>query len=135
MPLQHTSEKIQKIILEQTNNRGVDLAIIATANMAAIKNACDLVRKGGKILLFGEPNKDSKINLDFSRIYSNEISIISTYAASKDDVEQAFDLINKKLVNVQQLITHQFPLSDLNQALRQAQSGNNSMKIIITSDQ
>jgi len=103
--------------------------------MTAIKNASDIVRKGGKILLFGEPNKDSKIDLDFSRIFSNEISIISTYAASKDDVEQAFDLISKKLVNVEQLITHQYPLSELNQALRHAQSGNNSMKIIITSDQ
>jgi len=133
MPLQHTSEQIQKIILEQTNNRGVDLAIIATANMTAIRNASDLVRKGGKILLFGEPDKDSKIDLDFSRFYLNEISIISTYAASKDDVEQAFDLINKKLVNVEQLITHQYPLNELNQALRQAQSGNNSMKVIIRS--
>ena len=134
-PLRYGTKENQKIILEQTDNRGTDLAVIATSNMGSIKDASNLVRKGGKILLFGEPNQDSKIDLDFSMIYSNEISIISTYAASKDNVEQAFDLINKKLINVQQLITHQYPLSELNQALEQAKSGNNSMKVIIRPDQ
>lgn len=135
IPLRFNSQQIQKMILDQTNNRGVDLAIIATSNMETIKNACNLVRKGGKILLFGEPKNDSKILLDFSTIYSKEISIISTYAASTNDVTKAFDLINKKLVNVEQLITHQFPISALSHALEQAQSGKNSMKIVIRPDQ
>lgn len=134
IPLRFSGEQTQKLILGQTNNRGVDLAIIATSNMTIIKDATNLVRKGGTILLFGEPNKDAKIDLDFSTVYSKEISIIPTYAASMNDVKQAFDLINKKQINVEQLITHQFPLSELNQALQQAQSGVNSMKVIIRPD-
>lgn len=134
IPLRFNNKENKQVILDQTDNRGTDLAIIATSNMNTIKKAADLLRKGGKVLLFGEPNKDCTIEIDFSRIYSKEISIIPTYAASKNDVEQAFDLINKKLVNVEQLITHQYPLSQLNQALQQAKSGNNSMKIVIRPD-
>jgi L-iditol 2-dehydrogenase len=41
------------------NKRQPDLIIIATSDMTVIKKSIDIVRKGGTILIFGEPQKDT----------------------------------------------------------------------------
>jgi len=122
----------QKISL-QTENRGVDFAIIATNEMSVLLKAIDLVRKGGTILLFGEPRKNSKLDFDISKLYSKEISIIPSYAATNENITEAMGLIKKKIVNVKQLITHKFPLDEVQDALSFASSEKNAMRIIVVS--
>lgn len=119
-------------ILEQTNNRGVDVAIIATGSLHAISSAIDLVRKGGTIVLFGVPSKGATMNIDMSIIYSKEITLVSSYAASDTDTKKALELIHSSMVNVKKLITHKYNISDSPQAFEHAHKGIDSMKIIIT---
>lgn len=119
-------------ILEQTNNRGVDVAIIATGSLNAISSAIDLVRKGGTIVLFGVPSKGATMNIDMSIIYSKEITLVSSYAASDSDTKKALELIHSSMVDVKKLITHKYNISDSQQAFERAHKGIDSMKIIIT---
>lgn len=119
-------------ILEQTNNRGVDVAIIATGSLNAISSAIDLVRKGGTIVLFGVPSKGATMNIDMSIIYSKEITLVSSYAASDSDTKKALELIHSSMVDVKKLITHKYNISDSQQAFEHAHKGIDSMKIIIT---
>jgi L-iditol 2-dehydrogenase len=119
-------------ILEETNNRGVDVAIIATGSLNAISSAIDLVRKGGTIVLFGVPSKGATMNIDMSIIYSKEITLVSSYAASDTDTKKALELIRTSMVDVKKLITHKYNISDSQQAFEHAHKGIDSMKIIIT---
>ena len=57
VPLNVKDSKLHEKILEQTENRGVDFVIISTNEMSVLNAAIDLVRKGGTILVFGEPTK------------------------------------------------------------------------------
>jgi len=122
-------------ILSKTDNRGVDVAIVATGNLNAIIQSIDLVRKGGTIMLFGVPSKDAKLPLDVSKIYSKEITIIPSYAASENDTKAAFELIKEKKIEIKKLITHRFDLSESAKALEYAHQGNDSMKIIVTNSE
>ena len=122
-------------IFSQTQNRGVDIAIVSTSNLNAITQAIDFVRKGGTVILFGVPSRDASLSLDISKIYSKEITIIPSYAASDSDTLSAFKLIHENLVDVKRLITHRFDLLDSNKALEYAHKGNDSMKIIITNSE
>ncbi len=99
--------------------------------MSVLPKAIDLVRKGGTILIFGEPKKNLSIELDMEKLYSKEISIITTYAATNENIAEALELIKKKIVNVKQLITHRFSLDDGFNALECASSGKYSMKSVI----
>lgn len=72
-------EAYQKI-LSKTQNRGVDVVMVATGSLNAISQAIDFVRKGGTVMLFGVPSKDAKMSLDMSKVYSKEITIIPSYA-------------------------------------------------------
>jgi len=123
---------IKQKILDQTDNRGVDVAIVATGSLQALSNAIDLVRKGGTVVMFGVPSKDAIINLNMSIIYSKEITMISSYAASDSDTKAALELIQSSKIDVKKLITHRYNIKDSPKAFEHAHHGVDSMKIIIT---
>ena len=123
---------IKQKILDQTDNRGVDVAIVATGSLQALSSAIDLVRKGGTVVMFGVPSKGAMINLNMSGIYSKEITMISSYAASDSDTKAALELIQSSKIDVKKLITHRYNIKDSPKAFEHAHHGVDSMKIIIT---
>lgn len=125
-------EKRKEKILEYTAGRGVDVAIVATSSLKALEDAIDMVRKGGSVMMFGVPSKDSKIILDMNKIYSKEITLVTSYAASDNDTEEALKLIESSEIDVKQLVTHTYTISESQKAFDHAKSGDNAMKIIIT---
>ncbi len=104
---------------------------MATGSLRALQDAVNFVRKGGTIVMFGVPSKGAKIDLDMSIIYSREITIVTTYAASDFDTRDALEKISGKKMNVKQLITHKYQLDECQRAFEHAKSGENAMKIII----
>ena len=67
-------------------------------------------------------------------IYSKELKILPSYAASEKEIHQTIALMEAKIMNFEPLITHKFPLQDSNKALVHAHQAKDSMKIIITSE-
>jgi len=130
--IRSTVPDVKQKILDQTDNRGVDVAIVATGSLQALSSAIDLVRKGGTVVMFGVPSKDAIINLNMSLIYSKEITMISSYAASDSDTKAALELIQSSKVDVKKLITHRYNIKDSPKAFEHAYHGVDSMKIIIT---
>jgi L-iditol 2-dehydrogenase len=122
-----------EIIKEHTSNRGVDLAIVATSSLHALSNSYDIIRKGGTIMLFGVPQKGSKFQFDIAKIYSNELSFFTSYAASDVDTKEALKLLSEKIVDLDFLITHRFDLDHSQDAFNCAHKANDCMKVIITS--
>lgn len=125
------SELINKV-LSQTDNRGVDIVIIATGNIEALSSAIDLVRKGGQVILFGVPSIGATLNVDMSKIYSKEITFFTSYAASDADTKNALELIDSSKIDVKKLITHRYQITDASKAFEHAHNGSDSIKIIIT---
>jgi L-iditol 2-dehydrogenase len=110
---------------------GVDVAIVATSSLHAFQDALKLVRKGGTVVMFGVPSKGATTEIDMSLVYSKEISIVTTYAASDLDTKKALELISSGDVDVKSLITHKYSLEESQKAFEHAKTGDNAMKIII----
>jgi L-iditol 2-dehydrogenase len=125
---EHRKQKV----LDHTDGRGIDVAIVATSNLKALDDAIDMVRKGGIVMMFGVPSKGAMINLDMSKVYSKEITLVTSYAASDVDTKEALHLIESSQIDVKQLITHTYSIDDTQKAFEHAKSGDNAMKIIIT---
>ena len=119
-------------IKSETADQGVDVVIVATSSLNALKDAVSFVRKGGTIVMFGVPSKGANVELDMSEIYSKGITIVNSYAASDLDTNEAVEKISNKQINVSQLITHKYNLEECQQAFVHAKSGDNAMKIIIS---
>ena len=118
-------------IKSETANQGVDIVIVSTSNLNALKDAINFVRKGGTIVMFGVPTKGAKVELDMSEVYSKGLTIVNSYAASDFDTKEALEKISSKQINVSQLITHKYNLQECQQAFVHARTGDNAMKIII----
>ena len=114
-----------------SNNEYVDLIIIATADLSVLKDAVKIIRPGGIILIFGEPQMGNKINLCISEIYSKEISFITTYAASNKEINKAIELVNKKIIDVKKLVSHKFTLEESNKAIERVYLKKDTLKVMI----
>ena len=125
-------ENRKQKILDNTGEQGVDVAIVATSSLKALDDAIDMTRKGGTVMMFGVPSKGAKLDLDMSKIYSKEITLVTSYAASDSDTKEALHLIESSQMDVKQLITHTYSISDSQKAFDHARTGDNAMKIIIT---
>ncbi len=128
------SKDLKREICEYTNDIGVDAAIVSTGNPNAFRLALDIVRSGGKIILFGVPSKGTVIDLDLNYVFTNEIKILPSLAASDFDTRRALEIIAKKDIDISRIITHRFRLEDSDEAFRVAHEGKDVMKIVITND-
>lgn len=120
-----------QMIKEYTDGIGADFVIVATGNMKAIRQALEIARKGGKIMLFGVPPKGSIIDMDLNYLFFNELSILTSGYCSEIETNKALELIESKKVDVKPLITHRFPIERAAEAFELAHKGD-AMKIVIT---
>jgi L-iditol 2-dehydrogenase len=125
-------QNVQETVKRETNNRGVDISIIATSSLQAIVQAFGLTRKGGKILIFGVPRKGTQLTLDAGMIYSNEFSLIPSYAASEVETNQACSLLHNNRIDVEWIITHRFNIKQAREAIKCAHEAKDSMKVVVT---
>jgi len=82
--------------------------------------------------MFGVPSKGDTLEMDMSEVYSKEITIVTSYAASDNDTKEAMNLISSSKIDVKKLITHKYHIADSQNAFDHAHDGSDSMKIIIT---
>jgi L-iditol 2-dehydrogenase len=113
---------------------GSDVSIISTSSINAFIQALIITRKGGTISLFGVPPKDTEVRIDLNMIYSKELKILPSYAASEKEIHQTISLMESNIIDFEPLITHKFPLLDSYEAFMHAHQAKDAMKIIITAE-
>lgn len=120
-----------EICKKATNEVGVDIGILGTPKAKPIHLLLQTVRKGGKICIFGAPERDEKVELDFSLLFFNEISIISSYSTSEVETTIIHKLLEEKKISFNDLITHRFKLSQAEDAFEVARDTSKSLKVIV----
>lgn len=114
-----------------TEGRGVDKAIVASGNIEAIRSSLPLVRKGGKILLFGIPPKGSVFNCDVSDVFIREITFVSSYSTTEKEMETALEMMAADKIRLTEMITHRFRLAEIVEAFRVADDARSSLKVMV----
>jgi L-iditol 2-dehydrogenase len=131
IPLKSGPQSVDKV-LSETQSQGVDVSIVATSSLKAISDAIMATRKGGFIVLFGVPSKGATMDVDMSVVYSKELTLVPSYAASDQDTKRSLALIASGKTDVKRLITHRYALDDSQKAFEHAHTGQGAMKIVIT---
>jgi threonine dehydrogenase-like Zn-dependent dehydrogenase len=106
---------------------GTDFAIDVVGSQ--MKTACSVVRKRGKVLLFGV-NLQAEPSITQSMITLNEINILGTYV---DDATfpLAVDVLEKRLIDLEPLITHTLSLDELADGFELLKQGK-ALEIVVT---
>ena len=100
---------LRRALNPYTEGRGADAVIITAPGIRPFMQALAGVRKGGTINIFAAHIGMVPINLEM--IYQQELSIISTYSSSPEELRIALDLLNSRKVRVDGLISHRLPLT------------------------
>jgi threonine dehydrogenase-like Zn-dependent dehydrogenase len=112
-------EKRKEAVMEVTHGRGVDVSFEMAGEPDALKESISLVRTGGACISagFGEPH--GTIELDcFHDIGRKNLRLQGVWVSETRHTHMALQLILSRLVDFKKLITHRFPLSQANDAIR-----------------
>lgn len=98
-----------------TEGRGVDEAFECSGAMGNFAAAVEMVRRGGRVCLFGIPKAGAEEKLPFRRIVLDEIGIFGSRANPNVSARVISLMASGRLV-VRDLITHTFPLEQFSAA-------------------
>ena len=114
-----------------TGGMGADIAICANPVAATQTQAVDLVRKGGRVVLFGGlPKANPMTSLDGNRIHYGEIAVVGAFSYHPTYHELALSLLQRGAIS-DNLVTHIFSLADIAQAFAMANAGE-ALKVMVT---
>lgn len=116
---------------EVTNGIGVETVIICAGVKELLPLAISCLKRGGTVLVFA-PFSNELLAIDSSVFFQDEIKVIGSYSSSPYDYPLAKQLIAKKIVDVDKMITHRFGLAQLLEAVQCAKNPEaTSVKVVI----
>jgi L-iditol 2-dehydrogenase len=132
---EHTIEASQQdavqSVRQQTEGRGADAVMLAVASNGLIRPAMDAARAGGRVLLFAQTQR-GEVTIDPAAICVDEKALVGSYSASVDLQQESVRFVMNREMDLEQLISHRFPLQEAAQALELAAHPQPaSMKIVI----
>ena len=127
----HGGEDVPARLRDLNDGRLADLAIVCTGAMPAIQQAVKSVDRGGTLLFFAPTAVGVDAPIPLFDFWRDEISVLTSYAGSGDDLIESMELIRARQVRVAEMITHRLPLAEAGLGFQLAASGQNSLKVII----
>ena len=122
------SEVVEKV----TAGKGLDAAVIAVPSDAVMREAQELVRGAGQVLLFSHTKRGDAASLDLAAICVDEKDLIGSYSADFTLQSEVARLVFSRKLDTRQLITHQFPLEQTAAAVQQtAHPSETSLKVVV----
>lgn len=102
---------------ELWGGQGADVVIEFAGSESAARQAIQLARRGGRVVLGGAtgPGRELK-ELDLSTIVRGHLSIFGSLANPKGVSGRGLALMARGAVNVDPLVTHHFPLAEFDEA-------------------
>lgn len=112
------SENPLERILSLTDGRGADTVVEAVGRRETWESTVGLVRKGGRVLLFGGCSSGTMVSFDAEKIHYGELYVQGAFHHTPAAVERAFRLIVSGQVSITPLISHEMPLEKADEALQ-----------------
>ena len=118
-------ENVNDTIRDIVGSQGVDVVIETTGNSRVIEQAYNLTHPDGKTILVGVPNKGDNISIYSLPLHFNKVLTGSHGGDALPDLEipRYIRLMEADKMTLDGLITHEFGLEEINQALNLFRSG------------
>lgn len=122
---------LRERVMELSDGRGADVAIIACSVGSAQTQGMNLLAKCGRISLFGGLPGESTGFIDSNLIHYREISVYGVHASTPEQNKKAMELLKNGDINLDQYISKEFSLNDIETALQAAAEGKLMKAVIV----
>ena len=111
--------------------RGADAVIEAVGSAKTWQWALQMVRKGGRVNLFGGCPSGTQVNFDPAALHYSEITIKSTFHHSPRFIREALDTIVRGEIRASDFITGEVPLTELPHVFEHMKQRNGELKTAV----
>ncbi|HEX2226659.1 MAG TPA: zinc-dependent dehydrogenase [Candidatus Binatia bacterium] len=127
----HGAEDVPARLRASNDGRLADLVIVCTGAPPAIQQAIKSVDRGGTLLFFAPAAAGVEVPIPLFDFWRDEISILTSYAGSGEDLLESMELIRARKVRVADMVTHRLSLAEAGVGFQLTASGQDSIKVII----
>jgi L-iditol 2-dehydrogenase len=125
-----TEDPLERL-LDLNNGRKAEIVVTIAGSIKALQSAIPLVERGGTLAQFGPVEEKASFPWEPNSLFYPEISYVPTYSSSPFDTKEVAEYLFNGRIQVKSLITHHFPLNQINEALELKRKTVGSMKIIV----
>jgi L-iditol 2-dehydrogenase len=108
-----------------------DVVIEAVGKPETWAAALKLVRKGGRVNLFGGCPAGATVQLDTAVMHYQNLTLLSSFHHTPRSVRRALNFIERGVVRAAEFVDGECPLSQLPELLRSMAAGNHAVKTFI----
>ncbi|MGP4077610.1 zinc-dependent dehydrogenase [Halobacillus sp. K22] len=124
------TDSLETVVLDNTDNLGADVVIMAIGVPALVNSCAKLLKKGGTLNLFAGFTKGVLGEIDPNVIHYNEITLNGTSALTRSDYYNSLSLIASGQINTEVLTTTGYKLEDIQKAILDVRNGNGMKSVI-----
>lgn len=111
-------------VLKLTNGLGADIVICAAPVISIQEQAVEMVRKRGKVVLFGGVNKNNPMTtLNSNLIHYNEITVVGAFSYPATGLYKAVNLIAEGKISAGKYVTKTVKLDEIPEGIAYAEQG------------
>jgi L-iditol 2-dehydrogenase len=130
--VQIDQQDLNSLIQELTGGMGVDVSFECSGASGAVRDCLQGVRKGGEIVqvgLFG-----GSIELNYDDVTFKEVQVKGSFTHNRRTWEKAIDLLRDRKVDLNSLISREFPLDQWEEAFRLFERGEGLKYLLYPTD-
>jgi len=115
---------VYEAVMDHTGGQGVHYLVEAVGSSEALAESIGLIRVGGDGLYFGQPDTTELVPFNFHDFQRRQLTINATRGTQQEQdlvsFKQALHLILTRQIDVSPLISHVFPLDQIEEAMAHA---------------
>ncbi len=118
-------------VLKITDGLGADIVICANPVPSTQEQAVEMVRKRGKVVLFGGVAKSQPMTtLNSNLIHYNEITVIGAFSYPAVGLEKAIKYISEGKISAEKYVTQKVKLAELTDGIQMGRQGK-ALKVVV----
>lgn len=130
-------DNLKDAVMAHTGGLGADYLVEAVGSSASLLESVSLAREGAGMLMFGLPDTLHPVDINFHDFFRKKLLMSATFGAQGEEgrvsFRMALDLIASKQIDVSPLLSHVFPIEQINEAMRTAhERSDNALKVSLT---
>ena len=115
--LNHGDKTFADQVRQATGANGFDVVIEAVGLPSTFENCIEASAFGGKIVLIGVGKEN--LDFNFTMIQKKELNIFGSRNARKEDFEQLIELVRGGGVDLEKVVTDEYPFEEAERAFRE----------------
>jgi L-iditol 2-dehydrogenase len=117
-------------VKELTGGYGCDVYIHNSGHPSGVIQGLKMIRKLGTFVEFSVFSAETSV--DWSIIGDRkELNIVGAHISGNEGYAVAIDFLDRGIIKVDDIVTHQFKLEDFKEAFALAEKGDDSIKVVL----